>query len=165
MSLDLDQVFITILYYNNFPVKKPPPLSNGLDWPVLLWQSQASIQQSFLLEHSQWICQNPISIQIQLISPKNGSQQIRNTLAKMDFCCSTKAFLPWYFSIAIYYFTISHLISFLSLSFQSFTGCHLSFCNIAMRVCKFTMTFYNVTVKVCKFAEFFFFFAEVARLC
>jgi hypothetical protein len=39
MSLDLDQVFITILYYNNFPVQKPPPLSSVLDWPVLLRQS------------------------------------------------------------------------------------------------------------------------------
>ena len=72
----------------------------------------------YMLMHSQWVCQNPISIQIELISPKNGSQQISNTLAKMDFCYSTNAFLPWYCSFTIYYFTISHLISFLSLSFN-----------------------------------------------
>ena len=36
----------------------------------------------------------------------------------------------------------------------------MMFCNIAVKVCKFTMIFCNIAVKVCKFAGFF--FAEVA---
>ena len=79
-----------------------------------------------------------------------------NTLAKMDFCYITKAFLPWYYSFAIYYFIISHPISFLSLA-----AIYLS----VLLLWKFVNLLWFSVILLWKFVNLLVFFVEVARHC